>query len=161
MEWIRAPRFAEPVRVDGVPRPTIVELVPGHGAALVVVHDETGTVSDWRGLVGRLPDGQPVLGLEVTDAATFAAIEPRGLLDRVAAAYVATLVDAGHARVSIVGAGTGAVLAAEVARQLGEVGVLVERSGRGGHACCRRRRHRRRDARRLRPPTRCSRMRAT
>jgi pyochelin synthetase len=104
----------------------LVTLAEGDGPATVFVHDGTGTVDGYAPLYPALA-GRPVAGLVVTEAEEYLAIPAASLLDRVAARYARAVLDAGYDRLSLVGWHAGGVLAAEVARQLTELGVRVER----------------------------------
>ncbi|KAA2265804.1 amino acid adenylation domain-containing protein [Solihabitans fulvus] len=116
-------RCGEPPVPD---RPSsLVPLGPGTGT-VVVVHDGTGTLAAYRPLLERL-DGAALAGLVVADPDRYLGTVPTALLDQVAAEYTQALRAAGHDRLRLVGHGFGGILAAELARQLTEVGVRVER----------------------------------
>src|SRR5262249_36562983 len=88
--------------------------------------DGTGGVDGYAVLHEALA-GRPLAGLVVAAPEDYLATRAGSLVDLFAARYARALVDAGFDRLCLVGWHAGGVLAAEVARQLTEVGVRVER----------------------------------
>jgi pyochelin synthetase len=116
---------AAPVSASAAGSPLVV-LADGDGPATVFVHDGTGGVEAY-GVLHEALAGRPLAGLVVTTPEDYLATPAGSLVDRVAAGYTRAVRDAGHDRVRLVGWHCGGVLAAEVARQLTEVGVTVDR----------------------------------
>jgi pyochelin synthetase len=116
----------------------VVHLADGAGRDLtLLVHDGTGALAaygslaqeplDGTALDGTALDGTALAGLVVRDEAAYLETSPDTLIDLAAAGYVQALCAEGWDRVQVIGHGAGSVLAAEVARQLLENGVLVRR----------------------------------
>lgn len=93
----------------------------------VLVHGASGTLAGYQPLVELLPAGAASAGLVVGPGDGYLDVPAGALLDEVAARYTRAVRSAGCPRVRLVGRHFGAVLAAEVARQLVEVGVGVDR----------------------------------
>ena len=104
-------------------------LVPlGDGPGLTAfVHDGTGTLTAYQPLLDALAGRTGLAGLVVLDPERYLGVGAGSLLDQVAVEYVQALRSAGHPRLQLVGHHTGGILAAELARQLAEVGVMVDR----------------------------------
>lgn len=105
----------------------LVTLGVGSGSTVVLVHDATGTVAGYRPLLDLLGFGVPVAAVEVADRASYLRTDSGSLVEQVAGGYARALVAAGYDRLQLVGHHFGGILAAEVARQLVEVGVRVDR----------------------------------
>ena len=101
-------------------------LVPLGSGRVVVVHDGTGTLAAYGPLLAGL-DGASLAGLVVADPDRYLETPAAVLLDQVAAEYVQALRSAGAEELHLVGCGFGGVLATEMARQLAETGVRVDR----------------------------------
>ncbi|NUT38113.1 MAG: amino acid adenylation domain-containing protein [Hamadaea sp.] len=114
---------ATPLVPAGASTAALVVLAPGEGTPTILVHDGSGTL---RGYAGGLPAG-PVLGIEVTDAAAYRAIDAGLLVERLAEQYTGLVTATGALRVRLAGSGFGGLVAFELARQLAESGLLVER----------------------------------
>lgn len=112
-----------PLAPSGGTTAALVPLTPGEGTPTVLVHDGSGTL---RGYADGLPPG-PVLGIEVTDFAAYQAIDAGLLVERLAEQYAGLVTATGALRVRLAGAGFGGLVAFELARQLAESGLLVER----------------------------------
>jgi pyochelin synthetase len=105
----------------------LVELGEGDGPATVLVHDATGGLSGYRPLLDLLGYGVRVAGFQVPEPAAYLDRDPGSLVEDIAGEYARALIAAGHTRLRLVGQHFGGIVAAEVARQLTEVGVRVER----------------------------------
>jgi pyochelin synthetase len=108
-------------------RSPLVELGEGDGATVVLIHDETGELAGYRGLLDAVGGGVRLAGLRVADRDGYLATAPDALVDQIATDYARVLAQAGHTRVRLVGQYFGGIVAAELARQLAELGVAVER----------------------------------
>jgi pyochelin synthetase len=97
------------------------------GPARVLVHDATGALSAYGELIELLRGEVPLAGLVVRHADAYLDVAPELLVEQIASDYVRALLAAGHVRVLLVGWRAGGLLAAELARQLAESGVRVER----------------------------------
>jgi pyochelin synthetase len=93
----------------------------GDGAAYVLV-PAAGLLDPLGPLVERLAGHAPVVGLTVGSAAEFLETAPARMVEQVAASYVRHLLTDGYWQARLVGFGAGGVLAAEIARQLVEMG---------------------------------------
>jgi L-cysteine---[L-cysteinyl-carrier protein] ligase PchF len=113
-------RVAAAERTDSSP------LVPLGSGRVVVVHDGTGTLAAYEPLLAGL-DGARRAGLVVADPDRYLETPAAVLLDQVAGEYVQALRSAGSDGLQLVGSGFGGVLATEMARQLAETGVRVDR----------------------------------
>jgi pyochelin synthetase len=117
----------------------LVRLGDGPGLT-VLVHDGSGTLAAFRPVADCLAGRTALIGLAVPDQAAYLALPAGDVIEEVAAAYTRALTSAGHRALRLVGSGLGGVFAAEVARQLAEVGAAVETlvvvaappAGRGG-----------------------------
>jgi pyochelin synthetase len=105
----------------------LVPLGDGPGPVTVLVPDAAGTLADYRPLLDRLRFGVPVVGFEVADPAAYLKLGQDALIEELATECTRVLVSARHDRVTVVGQRFGGLLAAELARQLTEVGVRVDR----------------------------------
>ncbi len=122
LEQAPAPAAAAGAR----PGPGPLQPVADGPGRTVLVHGGTGTL-DWSApLVAELTGRTGLAGLTVVDAEEYLAGGGESMLERTAADYVAALRAAGWDRIRLVGIHAGAVLAAEVARQLTEAGGTVE-----------------------------------
>jgi pyochelin synthetase len=118
---------AEPTKGEQVvdqPVSLLRTLAAGGGVPTVLVPDAAGGLPD--SLVGALADRGLLVGLDVADAKAYLGLDPRMLLERMAADFVLALREAGHRGVRLVAHRTGGSLCVEVARQLVETGVEVE-----------------------------------
>jgi len=105
----------------------LVSLGDGPGPVTVLVPDAAGSLAEYRPLLDRLRFGVPVVGFEMADPAAYLKLGQESLIEELAAECTRLLVSARHDRVTVVGQRFGGVLAAELARQLTEVGVRVDR----------------------------------
>lgn len=121
-------RQAAPAPAAASPGSPVVHLADGAGRDLILlVHDGTGALAAYQPLTQSLHGSGALAGLVVRDSEAYLAMPAHTLTDVAAAGYVQALCAEGWDRVAVVGHGSGDVLAAEVARQLQENGVLVTR----------------------------------
>jgi pyochelin synthetase len=104
----------------------LIHLSDGPGLT-VLVHDGTGTLAAYEPLLEALRGSTALAGLAVPDHAVYLAIASGALIDEVSAWYTKILISSGADQVSLAGHGFGGILAAEIARQLGEGGLRVTR----------------------------------
>jgi pyochelin synthetase len=93
----------------------------------VLVHDATGTLAAYEPVIRALDGMAGLAGLVVPDRASYLGRASDALVDEVAAVYAKALISAGADQLRLVGHGFGGILAAELARQLGEAGVRIAR----------------------------------
>ncbi|GAB4588357.1 non-ribosomal peptide synthetase [Nocardia sp. IFM 10818] len=101
----------------------------GEGTAdpvIVLVHDGTGKFYNFAALPTLLDPARKVLGLTAGDADTYLRTGPERLLERRAAAYARFVRAERPQRVQVVGYGSSAVLAFELARELVAAGTPVD-----------------------------------
>jgi len=101
------------VRLDGV----------DGGPLRVFVHDASGTLASYAGLLGELGRSNQLAGLVVSDAA-YLGTQAAVLVRRTAAAYAKALHAEAIEQIHLIGADVGGVLALEVARHLIEHGLI-------------------------------------
>ncbi|MGI5286410.1 amino acid adenylation domain-containing protein [Nonomuraea polychroma] len=107
----------------------LLTLNEGEGVATVLVHEGTGSLAPYRGLVTALTAATPglrLLGLEPGHAGGYAGLDADGLIERLAGEHAQRLIDAGIDRVRLVGYCMGGLIATETARILTEAGVTVD-----------------------------------
>ncbi|WP_031074637.1 non-ribosomal peptide synthetase [Streptomyces sp. NRRL WC-3742] len=100
----------------------------GEGPLRVLFHAGLGTMDCYRPLAEQLvaQDLGPVLGIVIDDTGTYLATDPAEVIERAADDYAERLIAEGRTRVQLVGYCLGGLYATEVARRLGERGVVVE-----------------------------------
>ncbi|TMR24783.1 amino acid adenylation domain-containing protein [Nonomuraea turkmeniaca] len=107
----------------------LLTLNEGDGVSTVLVHEGTGSLAPYRGLVTALTTATPglrLLGLEPGHAGGYAGLDADGLIERLAGEHAQRLIDAGIDRVRLVGYCMGGLIATETARILTEAGVTVD-----------------------------------
>ncbi|WP_188186662.1 non-ribosomal peptide synthetase [Nonomuraea sp. SYSU D8015] len=107
----------------------LITLNEGEGVPVVLVHEGTGSLAPYRGLVTALTAATPglrLLGLEPGHAGGYAGLDADGLIERLAGEHAQRLIDAGIDRVRLVGYCMGGLIATETARILTEAGVTVD-----------------------------------
>jgi pyochelin synthetase len=119
---------------EEIPRPArkgsavSVRRLKGSGLPIrALVQDAAGGLAPYEPFISELARSGSVLGLVVEDAEAYLRMEPGSLVTRAAEAYVNALIDGEFLRVDVVGCAEAAGLAVEIARQLLEAGVIVDR----------------------------------
>ena len=118
-------------RSDGAVRTSPLVRLHGSGAdpVTVLVHAGTGTIMPYRALVTeirrRSAGTGAVVGLEVPHLPDYLDAEPEGLIERISADYVRSLLELGSRELHLVGYCLGGLIATEVARGLSEAGSPV------------------------------------
>jgi pyochelin synthetase len=99
-------------------------LEPCEGTVLVLVHDSSGTLASYEGLLSALAGAgeKGVVGLFVNDTETYLKLPPEVIFQRAAADYAGALGELKNSRLHLVGYEAGGLLAAELARCLFAVG---------------------------------------
>ncbi|MEU3071457.1 amino acid adenylation domain-containing protein [Streptomyces sp. NPDC006906] len=97
----------------------------GAGPLRLLVHEGLGTLAPYRPLIRELTADGPLLGLAVPDSDDYLELAPHRLVEDLGAAYAREVRDAGHREVEVVGYCSGGLIAAELARALGEGGAVV------------------------------------
>lgn len=95
--------------------------------AVVLVHDGTGKLYNFVSLTNLIDPNRKILGLTAGDADTYLRTEPEQLLGRRAAVYARLVRTERPSSVQVVGYGSTALLALEVARQLADAGTSVDK----------------------------------
>ncbi|MFY1632175.1 amino acid adenylation domain-containing protein [Solwaraspora sp. WMMB335] len=95
----------------------------------VLVHAGTGTIMPYRAVITeirrRSAGTGAVIGIEVPHLPTYLDADPDGLIDRIAADYVAAIGELGARELHVVGYCLGGLIATEIARGLSESGANV------------------------------------
>ncbi|WP_327373302.1 amino acid adenylation domain-containing protein [Streptomyces sp. NBC_01216] len=91
----------------------------------ILVHDGTGTVIPYRGVIRELAQQVPLAALVVDDIDAFLKADPRTQVDELADRHAEALLAEGLRRVHLVGYCMGGLLVPELARRLSAAGVEV------------------------------------
>ncbi|MCL6296872.1 non-ribosomal peptide synthetase [Streptomyces kronopolitis] len=97
----------------------------GTGPLRLLVHEGLGTLAPYRPLIKELAADGPLVGLAVPDSNGYLELAPHRLVEDLAAQYAREVLAAGHREVEVVGYCSGGLIAAELARALGEGGAVV------------------------------------
>jgi len=116
--------MAEPDRLPAESGSPVVRLGDGPGLT-VLVHDGTGTLAAYGPLAEALDGKTGLIGLLMSDRDAYLGTAADALIDQIAAVYTKALLSDGADQLRLVGHGFGGILAAELARQLGEAGLAV------------------------------------
>ncbi|MGW8380601.1 amino acid adenylation domain-containing protein [Streptomyces sp. ODS28] len=100
---------------------------PDSGPVRLLVHEGLGTLAPYRPLISRLAAQGPLVGLAVADSERYLDLPAERLVEDLAARYAREVLAAGHREVEVVGYCSGGLIAAELARALGEGGARVHR----------------------------------
>ncbi|CAM3715355.1 amino acid adenylation domain-containing protein [Nocardiopsis rhodophaea] len=99
----------------------------GTGPVRLLVHEGLGTLAPYRQLIAELATDGPLVGLAVADSDRYLELAAPRLIEDLAARYARDVLAAGHREVEVVGYCSGGLIAAELARALGEGGADVQR----------------------------------
>ncbi|PKW14325.1 amino acid adenylation domain-containing protein [Saccharopolyspora spinosa] len=125
--FLRAKAQPEAVVTNGS-NAALVPFSTGDGPVRVLFHAGLGTMECFRALAAEMveQDLGPVLGIAIADTEIYRAIDPVDVVSRLADDYTDRLISAGYPRFQLVGYCLGGMFATEVARRLGERGVVVD-----------------------------------
>ncbi|MGW1893518.1 amino acid adenylation domain-containing protein [Streptomyces sp. NPDC002004] len=99
----------------------------GTGPVRLLVHEGLGTLAPYRPLIAQLAADGPLVGLAVADSDRYLELAAHRLVEDLATRYAREVLAAGHREVEVVGYCSGGLIAAELARALGEGGAEVRR----------------------------------